>query len=99
MKDYRQTLGSFDADGNFEGGRIVYRRTQGEIEGTLFCQMHEDESQEWFIVQGWTKKDSATQSSFTLSRESQIPLSETQLESITRGKADIYFLEDQKNEA
>jgi len=90
--DYRHTLGFFDARGNFEGGRIVHRTARGEVEGTLLCQSIGDSAHEWFIVLGWPREHAASSQLLHLTRESNTPLSDAQLQSITRKPDGIFYL-------
>ena len=90
--DYRHTLGFFDGSGNFEGGRIVHRTARGEVEGTLFCQSFGDSAQEWFIILGWPRQRAPSSQLLYHTRESNTPLADAQLESITRKPDGIFYL-------
>jgi hypothetical protein len=93
-KDYRQILGHFNTQGHFEGDRVVHRTARADTEGTFSCQQFEDGTQEWFIVLGWPQQRSTSSEVLHLSRANQTPLSDQQLESVTRAADGMLYLVD-----
>ena len=93
QEDYRQILGHFNAEGHFEGDRVVLRTSRGDTKGRFSCQQLEDGTQEWFVVLGWPQRRSTPSQVFPLTRANQTPLSDHQLESITRGADGMHYLQ------
>lgn len=91
-KDYRQILGRFNARGHFEGDSVIYRTSRGDAEGAFSCQELPDGSHEWFVTLGWPKCRSTSSQVLHLTRAHQTPLSDEQLESVTRRADGMLYL-------